>query len=240
MKTKTHLKQASFFTIALILSSLFTTQAAAEAEKCDPFTFAARGAALPPMTLLKAGAAPILSIAGHLFHYDPTRHCLSEGSGDCAKTQKVISGGKVVALVEGSPMIKIFSPDARGGADHSAVFYQMMVEHDVYRTTQPRFWLEAINPHDAAGEEKVIGRLDAVDGLTIDQMKSVKARIATAHKLVDLSRSSAMYSNCRKLAVVPFDLRYYPTQTRVPASNSPMHSLAQPPRPLAVIVARHK
>lgn len=217
--------------------------AQAESEKCDPFTIAVKNGP-PPMTVLRSGISPVLSISGQLFHYDPVAQCLrgSNGpqTGECMKRQTVMAGGKAVAVIEGKSKMTIMPVDAHGNPNRAGLYYQMMVEHDAYRTAQPRFWLEAVEPRGATpGAPRVVGRLDAVEGLTVDQMTANKAPLASGRKLINMNGASLMYANCRKLTVAKFNERFYPAPTGRQPAEAASH-LQQPPRPSMLAQASRK
>ena len=227
----------SWLKLVVLFALVAPVQVRAESEKCDPFTVAAKNGP-PPMTILRAGVSPIVSISGQLYHYDPIARCLrsttASPGGDCAKAQRVMSGGKAVAVIEGQSQIRISPVDARGNVNSSGLYYQLMVEHDSYRTSQPRFWMEAVNPRDEqTGAPRTVGRLDSIEGLTIDQMAVNKSKLASGRKLINMNGSSLMYTNCRKLTVARFDDRFYPAPSgRAPAAT--LTHLQQPPRPAMV------
>lgn len=221
----------------------FCNEAKAQAESCSKFTFATSKSRLNaiPITVIKSGAAPILGIAGKTYHFDPAGHCMraiEDSSKTCAPSLNVISGGKIVARIEGSPIVSLFVTDDRGSIDRTQPHYRWGVQRDIYRTSQPRFWMESVET-----DGRVLGRIDAVEGLSLFQMNSAgtkEQKIGEAYGAIDLRGTSLLYSNCRKLAKMKFRDEFYARAQRGVASTiaGTEQPLGQMPRVVAVHAAK--
>jgi hypothetical protein len=172
-----------------------------------------------PVTVLRGGISPVFEIADKIYNYDTATHCMIEAGtppGDCSKSLKVMSGKKVVALIEGQGRITISAATEKGQRDFAQPYYQMMVERDSANPSRPRFVMEAMS-----AEGKTLGRIDGVEGFTAPDLAKFKGKLASAHHLIDLRSKSVVYANCRKLAVMHFnDSHFVWTPDRNVASKS--------------------
>ncbi len=196
-------------TVSLILSFfgpvIWPAVAAAESETCDPFSFAVSGSRLNelPVTVLRGGLSPVFEIANQTYSYDTTLHCMAEAGVkriDCAKPLRIMSGKKTIALIEGVGVVTVALANVKGLRDLSQPFYQITVERERSNPTRPHFVLQAIS-----ADQKTLGRIDGVEGMTAPELTSFKGKLASAHQLIDLRSKSVVYANCRKLAVLRYD-----------------------------------
>ena len=205
---KTALKM-TLLTAPLILSAIapliWSTEALAESETCDRFSFAVSGSKLNelPITVLRGGMSPVFEIADKTYTYDTASHCMSEAGfkrEDCDKPLKIMSGKNTVALIEGVGVVTIALANAKGLRDLSQPYYQVSVERERTNPSRPHFVLQAMS-----ADQKTLGRIDGVEGMTAPELTSFKGKLASAHHLIDLRSKSVVYANCRKLAVLRYD-----------------------------------
>jgi hypothetical protein len=191
--------------LTVILPVIFPAVTWAESETCDRFSFAVSGSRLTelPVTVLRGGMSPVFEIADQTYSYDTASHCMSEAGVkrvDCEKPLKIMSGKKTLAVIEGVGVVTIALTNEKGLRDFSQPYYQVSVERERLNPSRPHFILQAMS-----ADQKTLGRIDGIEGMTAPELTSFKGKLASAHRLIDLHAKSVVYANCRKLAVLRYD-----------------------------------
>ena len=177
----------------------------AQAETCSKFTFAVSESRLKsvPITILKTYKSPVMGIAGKTYFYDPSGGCMrqmGDTNRECPASLPIMSGGKLVARMEGYPMPALFMVDGSGKRDRNEPYYRWTVQRDSFRQSQPRFWLESVDPKGA-----VIGRFEALDGMSPTEMNNpgIKKQHLPDSMFGNLRGNHYLMTNCRKIAKMP-------------------------------------